>query len=527
LTTLVGESYNRAYDVIVSIQQLRELEEIIEYLQTPRPSNDPSLCMRPTSPYLSLDSGRDTGLPSSATDSHLQRRETMKRLWYARLREVRRDTETWQGILSTHALVSSPKLSPHLWIKFSNLMRKKKNFPRAAKLLENLLLNGEEVNATDDDYSIGDEEGKDKECSAGPSGHCQGEEETKDKEKEETKEKSKSKSSSLPRPIIPIPTKGDGKAYFSYLNLLWDEGGERKMAAFKQMSAWTATFRSPNRPGSYSSDHSERDSRDSEGDGAGLSASRLEELESQISKSQQARCYAKLAHWNLELHEQDLDEAIIPAMIETSKQAIEHDPDWHKAWRTWAVINYAALQCYSKKSENHPKIGSHLLPAVSGFIRSISVSPRENLQDTLRLLTLWFGYGYHKEIDTAVREGFKTLNIDTWLSVLPQLIARIHVLHVRAGIGHLLSKLGEKHPQALVFPITVATKDPMRSRVAAARKIMMELKLHSSKLFQEAALVSRYFKKNLYFYFFALPGFLFLCFPSYFSNHRNIFFTNT
>lgn len=400
-------------------------------------------------------------------------------------------------------------------------MRKRKNFERAEKLLQTLLvdegenLEYEDFEATeiegtetiDDskDELIVKREGTD-ETEESPE---KKDEKGPDKEKPlQVKNRKPTEKPTKHHKIIPIPKKGDRKVYFSYLNLLWDEGGERKMAAFKQMSTWISRCKHYNQTASttgnfvverHRGDALERaDSMDS------LPAGKLMEGEEKaatssadanndgLSKSLQARCYTKLAQWYLELHERELDEADIPTMIETSKQALEHDPEWHKAWRTWAVTNYTALQYYHKKSENHPKIASHHLPAVSGFIRAISLSPSENLQDTLRLLSLWFSYGYHKDIDAAIRDGFKTLNIDTWLSVLPQLIARIHVYHVRSGISQLLTKLGEKHPQALVFPITVATKDPMRTRVTAAHAIMNELKQHSSKLLQEAAIVSRY-----------------------------------
>lgn len=59
---------------------------------------------------------------------------------------------------------------------------------------------------------------------------------------------------------------------------------------------------------------------------------------------------------------------------------------------------------YAKQSDTHPQISAHLLPAVTGFIRSIALAPSENLQDTLRLLTLWFTYGFKREIETAIKE---------------------------------------------------------------------------------------------------------------------------
>jgi FKBP12-rapamycin complex-associated protein len=60
------------------------------------------------------------------------------------------------------------------------------------------------------------------------------------------------------------------------------------------------------------------------------------------------------------------------------------------------------------------------------------------LQDTLRLLSLWFNHGdkirYQKDVENAMREGFKTINCDNWLAVIPQIIARIHIGHVRNGV---------------------------------------------------------------------------------------------
>ncbi len=49
-----------------------------------------------------------------------------------------------------------------------------------------------------------------------------------------------------------------------------------------------------------------------------------------------------------------------------------------------------------------------------------------NLQDILRLLTLWFSHGSAPDVEQALQEGFALLPIDTWLVVIPQIIARIH-----------------------------------------------------------------------------------------------------
>lgn len=144
------------------------------------------------------------------------------------------------------------------------------------------------------------------------------------------------------------------------------------------------------------------------------------------------------------------------------------------------------------------------------FFRSIALSPGNSLQDTLRLLTLWFKYGESNEVTQAVIEGFKTVTVDTWLEVIPQvrllnesfvsntnfcfiqLIARIHApsANVRTLIHGLLIDVGKVHPQALVYPLTVASKYPSVPRRKAALAIMDKMKTHSSNLVDQALLVS-------------------------------------
>ena len=71
------------------------------------------------------------------------------------------------------------------------------------------------------------------------------------------------------------------------------------------------------------------------------------------------------------------------------------------------------------------------------------------LQDMLRLITLWFDYGALPMVNNAMHEGFKELSVDTWLYVIPQLIARIHteVPHIQSLLHQLLCDIGRKHPQ--------------------------------------------------------------------------------
>ncbi|KAH6587481.1 hypothetical protein BASA61_006206 [Batrachochytrium salamandrivorans] len=73
---------------------------------------------------------------------------------------------------------------------------------------------------------------------------------------------------------------------------------------------------------------------------------------------------------------------------------------------------------------------------------------------------------------------------DTWLQVIPQLIARIHVPHpqVRRLIHQLLSDVGKEHPQALVYSLTVASKSHSVNRRKSALLILDKMRLHSASL---------------------------------------------
>ena len=56
----------------------------------------------------------------------------------------------------------------------------------------------------------------------------------------------------------------------------------------------------------------------------------------------------------------------------------------------------------------------------SGFFRSVALRNHDALQDILRLLTLWFKFGQHDEVSHAMGSGFSTVEVDTWLQVIPQ-----------------------------------------------------------------------------------------------------------
>lgn len=64
-------------------------------------------------------------------------------------------------------------------------------------------------------------------------------------------------------------------------------------------------------------------------------------------------------------------------------------------------------------------------------------------------MTLWFDYGQYTDVYDAIVSGLNIIEIDTWLQVIPQLIARIDTPRALVSmlIHQLLIDIGKNHPQ--------------------------------------------------------------------------------
>ncbi|KAK3265868.1 hypothetical protein CYMTET_25476 [Cymbomonas tetramitiformis] len=209
-----------------------------------------------------------------------------------------------------------------------------------------------------------------------------------------------------------------------------------------------------------------------------------------------SRAFLKLGIWQWALCE-DVNETAIEECLQSVRAATEFGRSWGKAWHHWALFNVAAMEHYARNSPAHAI--RRVAPAVSGFFRSIALDGGSGerrggcLQDILRLLTLWFNHGGAPEVEAALNEGFAHVSIDTWLVVIPQIIARIHSpsMPVRHLIHNLLVRVGRHHPQALLYPLLVACKSQSSGRRAAAMSVVDNLRQHSQQLVEQAQLVSQ------------------------------------
>ncbi|KAK0063750.1 serine/threonine-protein kinase mTOR-like isoform X1 [Biomphalaria pfeifferi] len=369
-----------------------------------------------------------------------ERREAIQHMWWNRLKGCQRVVEDWQKILQVRSLVISPEEDMETWLKFASLCRKNDRVGLSQKTLVTLL--GTDPSKNPDNF---------------------------------------------------IPTTHP-KVTFAYMKHMWKEN--RKKEAYHKLQIFIKQALQTKALQIIGPDEAAQ-------------RAKLKQLT--------ARCYLRLGQWSEELH--GISEESIPQILENYDLAKEHDNDWYKAWHSLALMNYEAVLFYKQKEQItmtasaaatpdnmdsskldasprpesiSAKIQKYCIYAVHGFFRSIGLSSQNSLQDSLRLLTLWFDYGQWPEVYDMMNEGIKSIQIDNWLQVIPQLIARIDTPRslVQRLIHQLLIEIGKAHPQALIYPLTVASKSNAPLRQAAANKILKSMCERSQTLVSQAMLVS-------------------------------------
>lgn len=454
LTAMAGESKNRAYGAMVQVMMLSELEEVIQ--------------------YKTMES----------------RRSFIRDKWWKRLQGCQRIVENWQKILLVRSLVITPQEDMRGWIKFASICQSSGSQCRLrqSNRILNMLLNCDpkvptnsfDVNTSGDQFPAYSNErpevvfahlkhvwqsGERIEAFTGLQHFVE---------------------YSLPRLNYLSP--GSGLQNFDNLSLNPTYSFMPPISPYpndftvkSQLSMQQSSICASSSPLKYARTPT-----------APLSnpiSSLLSESEDYPQLSQHkgltsilSRCYLKLGQWKESL--QGVSEDSIPAIYDYYAKATELDKNWYKAWHALAYMSYEAVLFY--------KIKRFAIPAIHSFFRSIALSDGNSLQDTLRLLTLWFDDASVSDVSEAFAAGVKTVPIETWLQVIPQLIARIDTQrdYVKRLLLELLTDIGKYHPQALIYPLTVASKSTVEVRRQAATKIMNSMREHSTNLVRQALLVS-------------------------------------
>eukprot|EP00835_Amoeboradix_gromovi_P000423 NODE_15_length_42055_cov_0.634117.p1 type:complete len:2332 gc:universal NODE_15_length_42055_cov_0.634117:8372-15367(+) len=206
-----------------------------------------------------------------------------------------------------------------------------------------------------------------------------------------------------------------------------------------------------------------------------------------------AKCHYKIGQYKSLSNE--ATEESIQSILKSYLLAIQYDVNYYKVWHNLAITNYEAITMVEKKYNKilPNTMTLYIIPSLQAFFKSISITHGQSFQDTLRLLTLWFKYGEFKEISNCIQEGIDNVPVETWLSVIPQLIARIGFSGsqgVSLLVSVILNKIASEHPQALIYNLAVATKSASPSRKQGATLIINSIKINNPNLVEQAILVS-------------------------------------
>ena len=195
-----------------------------------------------------------------------------------------------------------------------------------------------------------------------------------------------------------------------------------------------------------------------------------------------AKCHYKTGYYKSIINQSNqLEPNTIQDILKSYSQAIQYDESYYKCWHNLAIVYYDA-----STSNNQ-----YIIPSLQAFFKSISITHGQSFQDTLRLLTLWFKHGQLGHVGECILEGIENVPVETWLTVIPQLIAHLtNNYNVSHLVSLILHKIGESHPQALIYNLAVAMKSSSVSRNKGALQIMSKIKINNPVLVEQAILVS-------------------------------------
>mmetsp|Transcript_15877 Transcript_15877/g.34220 ORF Transcript_15877/g.34220 Transcript_15877/m.34220 type:complete len:1759 (+) Transcript_15877:5883-11159(+) len=458
-TALLAESYKRAYPSMVAAQELSELEEIVSFRQFEMRTN--------------------SEIKLHATNRHdekqARQRQHLLDVWRQRLDGCRVDAEVHSSILAVRSLVLGPTDEVDATITLSALSRQAEAFQLAERtLLDPLDKMGCSLNSPIFGVGISPTLGLGLTVNPGESmerivnGDI-GVQMNYRQRHEQFSSQLFDEAGGEERLFI------QHKLYFAYIKHLW--ATDRKDEAMSRLGLLCKVVDLTTQ--------------------CGRKKPQCEAL--------RVSCWLRYGDWKIALCRASLTDSLATDVLLSYKRATDADvSNNYRAWHSWALINFRLAEQIRVNDKDKGGfmtksttiVRSHVLAAVKGFVRAISVGTKwwsaSVQQDMLNLLSCLFKYGELQDVASTINDGLTSIKIEAWLGVLPQLLARIHIKSkaVRSVLHPLLVRLGAKHPQALMYPLSVLLKSPVVDRKVAAESLMNSLKAHSNSLVEEALMVS-------------------------------------
>eukprot|EP01060_Flectonema_neradi_P016029 TRINITY_DN2262_c0_g1_i4.p1 TRINITY_DN2262_c0_g1~~TRINITY_DN2262_c0_g1_i4.p1 ORF type:complete len:1570 (+),score=316.21 TRINITY_DN2262_c0_g1_i4:4060-8769(+) len=404
LSTRIAESYSRAYELVVCLQQLSEMEEVISY-----------------------------------SSSSSQAKSTMRQIWADRLSRMSRDPKYLQGTLAVRSLVVKDSDNLDSWLEFVEICRWSGKSNKAQQVLMQLY-------------------GRDLETH--------------------------------PEPLTPSAAieymDVEPRVVLEYLKHLWVvKKGPEGSDLLLQLSLYAKKLRIID-------------------SGSAREPSINKDPTPEISDKIKAKILLTMTVWQQQLQANAFWQAPHrDGILKNLLQAIQLDGNGYRVWHEWALLCYRIP--LKDQSLPHQEAVQFVTRAIKGFVRSISLCRPQELavQDILRLLRVWFNFGADEQIAEVIAHEVQQVNVDMWLQVIPQIIARIDSSDpaIRKNINSLLCRATRAHPQAVTYPLVVCTNKSCiystgtesaatELRRQAAQDVLDQIRNESKNLIDQAQLVA-------------------------------------
>ena len=189
---------------------------------------------------------------------------------------------------------------------------------------------------------------------------------------------------------------------------------------------------------------------------------------------------------------------------ESNNNNYDYDYECEGSWNRqqgptpWDVSEGDTDECEEGGADEGPisrkMLEKYLVVALESLVESIKLAGESTLQDMLRLVSLGFSHGHRQCAQQILTNAVRALDGSLWVQVIPQLISQMHTptAGVQRFIAEVIGVLCEQHPQVIVYPLIVAAKSRHSARQAeTARRLYEGLRVASPRVASQAEVFAK------------------------------------
>ena len=215
--------------------------------------------------------------------------------------------------------------------------------------------------------------------------------------------------------------------------------------------------------------------------------------ENNINSKLKSKVYFYYGYLYFKEKDKELNEENVKNILSYFQLSIKFNEKYYKAWHYYSFVNYKFFEIL--KISNNNKKNDYAINALKGFTNSIIIGGKnisKTLQDILRLIDIWFQNDNNDEIFlNSLNDSFKRIPIDSWLQVIPQLLARVNIKNnlIKKNLIQLLKTIGFSHPWSVIYPLIVMNKSENKIREEISSEILTEMRKKYNTLINECTII--------------------------------------